>query len=314
MLAATYGSQLQFPQFFEGSFTQALQAARHDLKLLVVYLHSPAAQHSEAFCTNVLSNEALRSMLDGGFLVWAGDASGTEGRSVTRVVRAREYPSFSVILPASADDVRVIGSVGGNIEVDGAVALLTACLDEMEMHRAEIVARTEQHAEDRQLRQQQDREYQEALEMDRKRAEEQALQEQQQREAERLEEARQQKEREEAERLEAERRSREEVLRQRAAALAPEGPADTARISLRLPAGQRVQRRFAPGAPLADVYRWAEVVPYMPEHAGKGLEVPERFTLKTSFPSRELIEMERTVEELQLAGSNILLAAIEDDD
>mmetsp|Transcript_120860 Transcript_120860/g.301591 ORF Transcript_120860/g.301591 Transcript_120860/m.301591 type:complete len:96 (+) Transcript_120860:1-288(+) len=93
---------------------------------------------------------------------------------------------------------------------------------------------------------------------------------------------------------------------------APAGEA-TSRISLRLPAGQRIERKFPSGATLAEVYAWAEVAAYLPEHEGKGLEIPARFVLKTSFPSRDLVEKDQTIETLQLAGTNVLLAEIEDD-
>merc|ERR1711862_502140 len=75
-------------------------------------------------------------------------------------------------------------------------------------------------------------------------------------------------------------------------------------ISLRLPAGQRIQRKFAPTATLEQVYEWAELSPFLPENVGKGLVVPERFILKAAFPSKNLVEREQTVEALNLAGSS----------
>mmetsp|Transcript_112722 Transcript_112722/g.323922 ORF Transcript_112722/g.323922 Transcript_112722/m.323922 type:complete len:491 (+) Transcript_112722:184-1656(+) len=308
-LVAAYGGQLELPRFFDGTFMEALDAARAELKLLVVFLHSSGAPRSEEFCTRVLADQNVRQMLDENFVLWGGDAASPSVRGVVRLTRTREYPSLSVLLPAAVDDIQLINSMSGQAELDMAVALLTACMDDMQMHRAAIVARTEQFAEDRQLREQQDREYQEALEADRKRAEEQALQEQRQREEE-------QQAREEAEALEAKCREREESLRRRARELAEagEGPEATARISLRLPAGQRIDRKFSPEAPLETVYSWAEVAPYMPENEGKGLVVPERFKLTSSFPSRELTERERTVAELNLAGSALLLAEVEDEE
>jgi len=82
---------------------------------------------------------------------------------------------------------------------------------------------------------------------------------------------------------------------------------------MRLPTGQRLERKFPIRATLADVYTWADCAAYLPQYESKGLEIPARFVLKTSFPSRELNEMEKTIEELQLSGTNLLLAEIEDD-
>mmetsp|Transcript_74541 Transcript_74541/g.189128 ORF Transcript_74541/g.189128 Transcript_74541/m.189128 type:complete len:433 (-) Transcript_74541:73-1371(-) len=313
-IAEAYGPGLVLPVFAEGNFSQALRAARQDLKLVVVYLHSPVAQHSRSFCTGVLGNEFVCSMLDSSFLFWAGDVSRGETHAVAMMVQAVETPCLAVILPASVDDVRVLGIVSGEVQGDSVVALLTSCLDEMDAHRAESVARTEQQAEDRMLREQQDQEYQEAMEMDRKRQEEKRRQTEEQKEAERLAEEKRLEEQKGAECQEASRLAREEEKRRRAVALGPESSEATARIALRLPAGQRIQRRFSPSATLEEVYAWAEVASYLPENEGKGLEVPDRFVLKTNFPSCDLTERERTVEELQLAGSNILLAEIEEDD
>jgi len=315
-LAGTYGQQLELPGFFEGPFAQAVTAARRDLKLLVIYLHSEHARYTQGFVTEVLANEFVRSMLDESFLLWGGDVARMESHNVSMMIHARQYPCFCVLLPASVDEIRVIGALHGDIQVDAAVALLTSCLGEMETHRAELVARREQHVEDRQLREQQDREYQEALEMDRKRAEEQQALEREQLKAQREQEEQRRQEQEALAKIEAQRQELEGQRKRKAAALeALAGdPEATARVSLRLITGQRVQWRFRPATPLGDVYDWAGCVAHMSEHAGKGLEVPDRFMLKTSFPSKDLTEMDRTIEELQLANTVLLVTPVEEDD
>jgi len=313
-LNAAYGAELRLPVFFSGSFAQALQAARLDVKLLVVYLHSENARHTQSFCTEVLSNDYVCTMLNENFLLWGGDVLRMETHFVAQMMHARQYPCFCVLLPANADEIRVIGALHGEVHVDAAVGLLTTCLEEMDAHRAEIVARREQQAEDRNLREQQDREYQEALEMDRRREEQQQLLEREQREAQRLAEEQLRQEQEALSRYEAQQQELQERRRRQAAELTPEGSEATSRISLRLPAGQRVQRKFAPFTTLKDVYAWADCAAYLPENEGRDLVVPDRFVLKTSFPTKDLVEMSSTVEDLQLAGTNIVLAAIEDDD
>jgi len=313
-LNAAYGAELRLPVFFSGSFAQALQAARLDVKLLVVYLHSENARYTQSFCTQVLSNDYVCTMLNENFLLWGGDVMRVETHFVAQMMHARQYPCFCVLLPANPDEIRVLGALHGEVQVDAAVGLLTTCLDEMDAHRAEIVARREQQAEDRSLREQQDREYQEALEMDRRREEQQQLLAQEQREAQRLAEEQLRQEKEALSRHEAQRQELQERRQRQAAELTPEGPEATARISLRLPAGQRVQRRFPKSATLTDVYAWANCAAYLPENEGRDLVVPDQFLLKTSFPTKDLVEMSSTIEDLQLAGTNIVLAAIEDDD
>ena len=51
-------------RFHDGSFSQAVTRARHDLKLLVVYLHSEHARHAERVCSSVLADEVIRGILD----------------------------------------------------------------------------------------------------------------------------------------------------------------------------------------------------------------------------------------------------------
>lgn len=307
-------NRIQIPQFFEGSFGQAVQAARAETKLLVIYLHSEHSRYAQTFCQRILAHEFVRQVLDENFVVWGGDIAWMESHHVSRMIHARQYPHFSVILPASIDDIRVIGALEGDTEADAAVALLTACMGEMDSHRAEIVARREQHAEDRSLRESQDREYQEAMELDRQRDEERKRQLKLEEEAQQQEEAK----RKEAEAVENElKRQRTLIIERRqemAAAMGSESDNATARLSLRLPAGQRITRKVMPDSKLAQIYEWAECCAYLPENKDKGLEVPARFMLKTSFPSTNLTEMDKTVQELQLAGSNILLAQIEDED
>eukprot|EP00747_Dinoflagellata_sp_TGD_P165079 gnl/TRDRNA2_/TRDRNA2_185899_c0_seq1.p1 gnl/TRDRNA2_/TRDRNA2_185899_c0~~gnl/TRDRNA2_/TRDRNA2_185899_c0_seq1.p1 ORF type:complete len:500 (-),score=118.63 gnl/TRDRNA2_/TRDRNA2_185899_c0_seq1:150-1541(-) len=310
-LTANYGVEL--PRFFDGPFSQALSTARQQVKLLVIYLHSENARATQGFVTRVLGNEFVRTMLDDSFLLWGGDVARMESHNLAQMIHTRQYPCFCVLLPASIDEIRVIGMVHGEVEVDQVVALLTGCLDEMDSHRAEIVARREQHAEDRSLRSEQDREYEEALEMDRLREAEQKAEEEKRAEEAARQQAAAAEAQRQAEEAEAQRQAVEARRKEQAAALEAPGADATARISLRLPNGQRIERKFRPTSTLAGVYTWAECCGVLPENASKGIEIPQRFTLKTSFPSTELTAMESTVEELKLAGTMILLSPIEDD-
>lgn len=311
-LTSKYGANLELPEFYPGSFAQAVQEARQQAKVLAVYLHSDQSRYSQPFCTTVLTNDIVRTMLDNDFLLWGGDIARMEAHHVGQMIHARQYPWFCVLLPASVDEIRVIGSVQGNIEIDAAVALLTSCVDEMEMHRSEIIARREQHAEDRVLRADQDKEFQESLEADRKRQEEEKLEAERQKEAERLVEEQRKQEAAEVAKVEEQRAAIEDRRKRKASEMELPGPEAQARICIRLPAGQRVERKFVSDATLKDVYEWADCLCYLPEHKDRGLCIPERFTLKTSFPARELTEMDRTIKELQLPGTVVMLTELDD--
>lgn len=223
---------------------------------------------------------------------------------------------MTALLPVSVEEIRVIQRVSGQVEPDAAVAMLHACMDEMGSHRAELVARQDQHTEDRQLRVDQDAEYQEALALDRQRAEER-----QREEAARQEVEREQRELQEAQqaiikRSETEKFDLDERRKRAAQKMVEQGIGEdyTARIALRLPAGQRLDRRFRPGDTLEVVYAWADCLMHLPENEGKGLVVPMKFVLKNSYPAKLLVEKEKTIQELQLAGASILCQEVEDDD
>jgi len=237
-----------------------------------------------------------------------------EAHQVAQNIRVRQFPSFCVLLPASVEEIRLIGALHGQISPDEVIGMLTNCLEEMESHRSELVAQQVQHQEDRFLREQQDREYQEALEMDRLRAEAKAEEERREREAREEADEQLRKEQEAVARIEAKRKHLQDRRAAAAQSMVVPGAECTSRIALRLPTGQRLDRRFLPSATLADVYAWADCAAFLPENASKELEIPLKFTLKTGFPAAELTEMDRTVEELKLAGSNILLAELEDDE
>lgn len=309
-----YGVQLQLPQFFEGSFSLALQEARRDSKLLVVYLHDAMSPHSRTICTEVLANDLFNDMLSESFFVWGGDLKRRDTLTAAQTLNVRQFPNMSVVLPASSTDIRVLGTMSGAIQADSFLALLTACVEDLETHRVESFVALEQQVEDRLLREQQDHEYQMALEVDRQRARQKELQEEQEREARQQEEERLRLECEELAKAERAKQQLQECRRQRAAELPAEDHECTARISIRLPSGQRIQHAFRPDTTLSEIYAFAEVCAYVPANQEKKLEIPSRFLLKTSFPSQVLEEMDRTIEDLKLAGSNMLLTEVEDDD
>lgn len=308
-------TQGTLPRFTDGDFAHAIQTARRELRLLVVYLHSENARNTLAFCRDVLTNDFVRSMIDEHFVLWGGDIAWMESHNVAQMIRVRQYPCFCVLLPASIDEIRVIGMLHGDVVVDAVVGLLTTCMEEMDAHRAEIAARQEQHAEDRSLREQQDSEYEEALAVDRLREETRRESVRQEEEQRRIQEELDRKEREKQERIQADKEAIQTRRKRKASELQEQDVSDAkTRISMRLPAGQRVERKFWPSSTLADVYAWADCVAHLEENKERELAVPNRFELKTAFPTKVLTEMEHTVVDLKLSGANLLLAEIEEDE
>ncbi|CAE6969636.1 Ubxn2b [Symbiodinium sp. CCMP2456] len=173
--------------------------------------------------------------------------------------------------------------------------------------------RTAQLTEARQLREQQDREYEEALFQDQlaavRRAEGEESQASPAADAVAQEEAAGEEERRAkqraAEEAAAAAEAEEEARRkQRGAEILaiPEpatGAEPTARIRLQLPSGERLQRNFRADQCLEEVYDWA--------HCCRPQAKPKRFELCISFPARTLTERSATLQELDLVPSAALV-------
>jgi len=311
----TYGAELQLPKFIDGSLQQALHKAQQAGKHLAVYLHNSTCRHAQKFCKETLTSEAVRNMLDANYLLVGLDVGYMEEDELPHDFRSPEQPLFCVVAPQPPNEgereYRVQGRLHGDIEVDALVALLVNCKDEVE---TQTVYRRNSFVEDRLLLEEQAAEYQASLEADRQRAEAKRLQEEQERENQRLAEEEAERERKTTEERELQWSLAVAERKRKAAELPAESPNAKSRIALRFPQGQRLQRKFCQSATLADVYIWAECAAYLTENVGKhGLEVPQQFVLRTVMPSKDLTEMESTIEQLQIAGTNLVLAEIEDE-
>ena len=76
------------PEFMLGSYTQALEKAKKELRFLFVYLHHESHQDTPQFCERILSNPALTEFVrDSGALTWACDVTSAEGYRVSQALR-----------------------------------------------------------------------------------------------------------------------------------------------------------------------------------------------------------------------------------
>lgn len=224
---------------------------------------------------------------------------------------------------------------GGGLDSDQAIAALTATAedhqDTIRAREVESQQRTLRLAEERRLREEQDQEFQESLLADQFAAA--------QRETEALAPpsaatetpmanqdlgavaeaaACADSEAEAAKRAKAESEQKAEVERQaeekqrlerRAAILAMAEPAPngnyTAKLSLKLPSGERLQRVFSAQQCLQEVYEWA--------HCCRPEARPKTFELSMTFPARTLTDRSASLADLGLAPSAALFLKPGDD-
>lgn len=317
-----YGAN-SFP-FLENGYNMALEKAHRDLKFLLVVLLSPEHEDTSGWVRDtLLSSEVTEFMNDpqNSLLVWGGNVRDSEAYQVSNSLRCTKFPFAAVVVHTpnvSSTAMSIVSRISGTTSpaefVDKLRTAVSQNKEPLERIRAQ---RTEQQAS-RSLREEQDSAYERSLAIDRERA-------RQRREAE---ETRQREEQQAAERQAAEEKQALalEQWKQWRAQSIPEEPGadvkDAVRISLRLPSGDRVVRKFASEANLEELYAFVECYDVLQEWQGATTaEKPEGFEHQYRF--RLVSPMPRTVYEVDAGGSvrdnigrggNLLVESIEDDD
>ncbi|KAI8826020.1 thioredoxin-like protein [Fimicolochytrium jonesii] len=289
----TYGRQ--HPEFFQGTYTQALQKTKTEVRYLVVYLHSAEHDDTEEFCRQTLCSEDLISALQRrNVIFWAGDVGTVEGYQVSHILAATTYPFIAVITP-NQTRLAVATRLEGPTSPSTIIDALTAVIEITEPHVATLRAERESREQSRSIREQQDEAYQASLRADRekrRKAEEEA-------ERTRLEEEAARKEEEEREAfLERRKRRREELLANLPTEPAADAPNIT-KLSIRLPSGDRVIRRFDADDLVSKLYEFVET---------RDLEPLEgEFLVVGTFPREVYDDLEKSLKEVGLVPSASLV-------
>jgi len=299
------------PAFFRGTSAQALQDARRNLRFLLVYLHSDSQRDSTTFAQRVMSSALFSTFVDENMTFWVGDIATLEGRRMRQALRVAQLPALVVLAhgdmaprqdggrggDGGASVTQALGSVQGpDVLVDErAVAQLNQIVRNFEPLL--VAARADRHQLDfdRQMREEQAEEYARALAEDQ--AREMAEDEERTRAGQELQ-------RQEEEVANAERRQREEVealearlqaRRAKAQSLPDEpaqGSADACRVVVKLPDGQRLDRRFPKTCHLQAVADWVE---------SASPEIFD-FTFVSNYPRREFSAPEQLATSLSDLG------------
>lgn len=318
-----YGSH-QLP-FLENGYNMSLEKAHKELKFLLVVLVAPEHDDTNDWVRGTLLSQEVVQFINNSqneLLVWGGNVQDSEAYQVANSLRCTKFPFASAIVhtpDVSSTAMSVVGRIAGNTtpsefldKLRTAVTQNKGALDGIRATRAEQQA-------SRSIREQQDSAYERSLAIDRERA-------RQRREAEA---ARQRAEQEEAERKAAnEKRTRDAQQWKRwRAQLFPDEPdaqtKDAVRISVRLPSGERVVRRFAPNDGMEELYAYVECYDVLQEarNATEEFSKPEGFEHQYGF--RLVSPMPRTVYEVGDGGSirekvgrggNLLVEPIENEE
>ncbi|XP_048885076.1 FAS-associated factor 2 isoform X1 [Brienomyrus brachyistius] len=261
------------PVFYQGTYSQALNDAKRELRFLLVYLHGDDHQDTDEFCRNTLCAEEVVNFINARMLLWACSTNKPEGYRVSQALRENTYPFLAMIMLKDRK-MTVVGRLEGVIQSEDLINQLTFIMDANQTYLMSERMEREERNQTQVLRQQQDEAYMASLRAD------------QEKERKKREEQEQKMHEEEMARqnvLAEERRRRTlEVEKERKSECLPQEPAlddpDSVKIVFRLPNDSRVERRFLFTQSLTVIHDFLFSLK----------ETPEKFQIVTNFPRRVL--------------------------
>lgn len=324
--------------FLENGYNMALERAHQELKFLVVVLLSPEHDDTNTWVKEtLLSRQVVEYINDPNnqILLWGGNVQDSEAYQVSNSLRCTKFPFASVIVHTPNVGSNAMSNIGRIPGTTSAAEFLTKLRTAITQNKEPLdrvrARRTEQQAS-RTLRQEQDSAYERSLAQDRERARQRREEEAARQRAQAEEAARAAAAEKYAADLQQWKRWRAQslLLSFSSAELDDAAAAEAIRISIRLPSGERVIRKFRADADLEEVYAFVEcyeiITQKEEEQEGEEKEEeqvsePAGFVHKYGF--RLVSPMPRTVYEVEAGGSvrdrigrggNLVVEMIEDDD
>lgn len=295
--------------FHENGYAHALDMARKDLKFLLVVLLSPEHDDTSSFVRQTLLSREVVDYITGAennILVWAGTVQDSEAYQVSVALNCTKFPFAALIAhtpQVSSTAMSIVARIVGPTPPATFVAKLREAVGQhteaLEQTRA---TRASREAE-RSLREQQNSAYERSLAQDRERA-------RQRREAEAARKRAEEEAREQMQEHERRERDMRQWKRWRAQRLSAEPGAEVeglTRVSIRMPSGERVLRRFASEAAIEELYAFVECYDLLGEGADgaqDSVEKPQGY--KHHYAFRLVSPMPRTVYD---AESNVSVGA-----
>ncbi|KAK7604112.1 hypothetical protein V9T40_004385 [Parthenolecanium corni] len=275
------------PVFYQGTYAQALNDAKLELRFLIVYLHSDS-QDCSSFCRNTLTSEDMIDFLDSHAVIfWSCSVETGEGRRVVHALHAKKFPFIGVII-LRENVMTLVARLEGLMDSPLLISRLQSVIANNEPILYAARASRMERILNQSIREQQDEAYMESLRADQEKQRQRELEREEIRKIE----------------LEKERLIQEELMKklelenQKTSFLAriPDEPATShpncVCISFKMPNGQRLERRFLSTHTLQDVYYY---VFCNPDLSGK-------FEIATNFPKKVLDCSMTSIQTLEEAG------------
>ncbi|KAI8972697.1 thioredoxin-like protein [Pilobolus umbonatus] len=310
---STYGNT--HPHFFEGGYTQALKAAKTQLKYLIVILQSDEHDDTDHFCRHTLTSpELLEFLHNNEVIIWGGNVRNTEAFQVSNTLQATTYPFLAIISLQSSTNstakMTVIDRIEGPISATNLIHRLETAFSRAESTLSQLRRERDQRERERLLREQQESAYRESLRKDQEKEERARL-------------AKEKKKKEEEARLMA-LRNRDTYIQYLRYKMSHEMEGDNVtRISFRLGNGDRVIHKFNGDDSLESLYQFVEIYPYIDDPVEEDVTEPPRdyvhnykFTIHSTFPRREYLPdaSVKIKDEKELWPSATLIVDVQEDD
>ena len=292
--------------FQESGYAQAFDVAKRDLKYLLVILLSPEHDDTAPFVRDtLLAPEVVDFIKDGQneIMVWAGSVQDSEAYQVANALNVTKFPFAGLIVhtpSVSSTSMSVVARIPGPVPAPELVTKLRTAIQQRTEELGQARRNRQEQQASRSLREEQNSAYERSLAQDRERA-------RQRREAEA---EREKAEREEREAAEAKVQRARNVLqwrKWRAQSISAEPSADAkdvVRISVRMPSGERVVRRFAGAAEVEELYAFVDCHEILQdEEALSEKEVQRPSGYEHEFGFQLVSPMPREVYDLEKGGS-----------
>lgn len=274
--------------FLEKGYAHSLDEAKRDIKYLLVILLAPEHDDTPDYVKETLLSQDIVSFLrnkESNIIVWGGSVQDSEAYQVSNALGATKFPYAALIAHSPARSSR-----SGSYATSSGMSIVTTLVGvmppseflskirrAMETHTPELSQLRAERAERdavRNIREEQDTAYERSLARDRERAKQK-----------REDEQRKKQEEEEAAKAEKEQQHAAEQLEDwkywRAARITPEPSANdktAIRVSLRLPNGERIVRRFPGEVSVEEIYALVECWECLKEDSiSKEAQKPEGF-------------------------------------
>lgn len=320
-----YGADPDKIPFIENGYAQAFDLAKRDLKYLLVILLSPEHDDTAPFVgETLLAPEVVAFLRDhkDDMIIWGGSVQDSEAYQVANHFNVTKFPFTGLIAhtPASPTSMGFAARIAGP---EPAATFISKIQDGIQQRSEELGRIRRQRAEQqaaRSMRDEQVSAYERSLAQDREKA----------RQRKEAEAAQEKAEREERERAEAAAQKLRNVLawkKWRCQSISDEPSGDTkdvVRISLRMPSGDRVVRKFAPEAQLEELYAFVECFDLLQgeqdmsekdSSAPSGYKHEYEFQLVSPMP-REVYDLEKggTIKSRVGRSGNLIVEKLVDDD